>query len=149
MKHINTGAYIGYILNKNKLTLYFKNGHYTLGTHSDWSTIGWHPIPEDTLYYRGNNISKSAYIQFMFIPENSIEESTFISEFVKGAFDDESSNARFFEYCLLEDYEYIIYTSEGKLITPDNPDFIPEYDEEYANEIIKNVMPTLNYLNGA
>ncbi len=131
------GKFRGYTLGRDEPTLYFEKGRYTQEYPED-ANIGWHP---NSQHYRGSNINKDAYDLIMSIPVESppsIEEVEFINKFLKGDYDSDAADAKFFECQSKDGKVWSAHPSSSKLIKTTDLLFDETYDDTYVDTVLEN-----------
>jgi len=133
-----TGSYIGYTESSStigKPTLYFTEGHFTQ-THPHDENIGWHPKQEGQKIYKAN-ITKSEVKRIF---KGTMEDRLKIISQIKGGLYREKPDAsNLFEFYSKDGMADLLHISRSKLVRPGDPDFKPEYSQNYAEEMIKSV----------
>jgi len=130
-------TYLGYTLGANKPTLYFVEGRYTQ-EHSKATNVGWHPIHS---FHRGANISKTEHDRYSSIrndPSKTKEKKDFKKDFLKGDFDSNAKDAKYFECDSSDNKNWSAHPSRARLMEIGDQDFDQTYDAKYAKNIVAN-----------
>ncbi|WP_281838214.1 RHS repeat-associated core domain-containing protein, partial [Propionigenium maris] len=138
MKTYITGSYIGYTessSNIGKPSLYFTRGHLTQA-HSFADNIGWHPIKEgETL----NCINLTRRQSEWFKGRSYYQQLMFCMDIIRDdSYQEELDTSNLLEFSSKNGDVFDLHHSRSKLVRVGDPEFKPEYNQNYAEEAIKS-----------
>ncbi|MBN1990568.1 MAG: hypothetical protein JW783_14285 [Bacteroidales bacterium] len=136
IKDYQNFTYLGYTEGeKGYPTLYFKEGRYTQ-KHDDPENEGWHPVDQ---HYRGANIFRKEWERYVKMREGKDQsgKNAFKAAFMKGTYDSNESDAKYFECSSADGVSWIGHPSRSRFIEAGSHGCNPLYDAAYAMSILE------------
>lgn len=137
IKDYQNFTYLGYTEGEEGYpTLYFKEGRYTQ-KHKNPENEGWHPVVQ---FYRGANISRKEWERYKKMREDKDQygKNAFKVAFMKGIYDSNESDAKFFECSSKDGVSWLGHPSRSRFIEAGSEGSKSLYDAAYARTILKD-----------